>query len=364
MARDVDIGAEDIARADDRSDRDISASIAREMAWHAKLFDESWDEAMQATPREIDAFLSDAGRPGMVAGSRRAARLALLRCERVAVQVGRSTAAAGSTFGQALRELLVRVGRSARGSASEPMLVGLASFAMVTIAIHLILLDWGRGTGAAAAGVETDQEVSGVSWRQDGAGLYHDLTVRTESVGGNPVRFSPNQAAVVAGASAGRVVSRVNRPALLVAPLPAQALPLEGSASPQAAIAASAEPQAMASSEAGLAIVPLSVACSEAADKVDCTLTKPSTASRRVVLGDVLTARMRDWYAASAKLGGGMVCVIGPQAGSEVDCREVSRPAEWHSGLGGVPFETVIVGMESGAVRVKARRRSERPINP
>jgi hypothetical protein len=365
MTRD-DIGDENSAvHANGRLARDedeIRAAIGRELAWHADLFDDSWDEVMQATPREIDALLSDAGRPVTAAGVGRMAQLARHWCDQSAVAAGRSTAAAAKLFGRTVQEFIALLARSGQGSARKPLLLTLASFAVVAIVLQFMLLDQGKGGGTPASEIESDQGVSGVAWRQDSAGRYHDPLVRTAAIDGN--RPSPRQAAPVAGVSTPRPVAHVDRPALLVAPLPAQALPLAAAASLQMAVAASAEPQSVAAPDSGLAIVPLSVDCSEAVDKVDCTLKKPSTASRRVVLSDVLSARMRDEYSASAKLGGGMVCVVGPQQGSAIDCREVPRPAEWHSAFGGVPFETMSVSLESGAVRVKAKRTGERPINP
>jgi hypothetical protein len=59
-----------------------------------------------------------------------------------------------------------------------------------------------------------------------------------------------------------------------------------------------------------------------------------------------------------------LVCVIGPSAESGVDCREVPRSAEWRGGFGGLSFDTVTLGMASGAIHLFERRGGEKPMNP
>jgi hypothetical protein len=312
---------------------------------------------MRASPEEIAALLGETdtpspdGRParqgGFVADIGGAGRLT------------GSAVTFAKAMAEAARQFLSHIAASGRGSAQHPLLVGAASIALVAIAVQWLDVDVPRGDGGEAAMFETS-----ASWRRYDGVEYHESSFVMHNANSDLARFSVARPITIATGSLGQAVSGPDQAALLVAPIPGKSL-LAEIAPAKATItnSHSAAPQS-AAAQADLTLVPLKVACSEGEDELDCTLTKPSTAPRRVVLSDGLTSDIRDWYSGSLTLGSGVVCVIGPRAESGVDCREVPRSAEWRSNFGGFSYDTLTMAMTSGAIRFAVRQTGEVPINP
>lgn len=361
MTRDADMGADgSAARRNGRHIGDVDdvrAAIAWEMARHEKLFDDIWDQVMAASPEEIAVMLGEAD-PASPDGR-------LVQQSGVVARIGQagpltaSAVAFAKAMTESARQLLSHIANSEQGSGRHPLLVGAVSIALVAIAVQLLDVDEPPGDGGATTIVETS-----ATWRRYDGAAYHESSYVMHNANSNLPRLSAAGPAAIAAGSPRQAESVSSQAALLVAPITEEALPAEiGPATATNTNTPSAAPQSPAA-QADLTLVALSVACSEGKDEFDCTLTKPSAAATRVVLSDGLTSGIRDWYSASTVLGSGVVCVIGPRAESQVDCREVPRSAEWRSGFGGFSFATVTMGLASGAIRLSLRQGGEKPLNP
>jgi hypothetical protein len=163
MAHDADMGAENSARANGRLVReieDVHAAIAREIAWHEKLFDDSWEEVMKAPPGDIDAMLSEAEAPAPSAGGQRADQMVFRSYAAVASRALRSMAAVGSGLVDKARRRLPPHDAWGRGFAPRPLWLGGAALVVAVLALQLLL--FGRtGGGEGGGGIESE-----ASWRR------------------------------------------------------------------------------------------------------------------------------------------------------------------------------------------------------
>lgn len=364
MAHDVDMDPENSAAHLNgglvRGPAEVRSEIEREMAWHEKLFDESWDCVMRASPEEIEAMLREAD---ATAAGTRPVGAALGVLVGLAARTTHSTKAGGRAAFKALRRLF-----SSSHGAFRPVerAIGLsaASIALTLVAIQLLLPARAADEGDHMW-VRSDGLASGDSWHWQNTGTFEAQVPGARAETG---RIAP--ATSLAPASSGQG-GKADNAALLVAPLPTQAVhktggiseSLVGTASGEIPIADAEVGRPETAAQYSLAIMALGFACSGGEGQVDCMLTQAARPAQRVLLSDNLTAGFRNWYSASLASGSGVVCVIGPDSQARPDCRVMPPSTGGRDSLGGFSVTAGIRTM-SGSIRLTERLDKERPMNP